>query len=188
MLCIPIIELRLRSKDIQLASMPSLPVVFLIDDHDAFSDSVVQLISSIGLGVERFASGGAFLQRLGDCAPGCVVIDLCKPHLDGMRVLDEIARQPLQLPTIVLTGQADVSLVVRAVHHGVVAFLEKQHASRTEILDAVQTALKLYSQRRAKSLRRQEIRARFAKLADPEQQVLHLLLQGDELVVQEKGL
>ena len=163
--------------------MQSPPTVYLINDNEAFNVSLVSLISSIGLETAIIASGGEFLQNLDSRRSGCVVIDLCKPHLDGMRVLDELERRLLPPPVIVLTEQADVRSVVRAAHHGVIAFLLKQHASRTEILDAIQTALKHDSQQRSIHARREELRVRFAALTTHERQVLDLLLSGDELLV-----
>jgi FixJ family two-component response regulator len=115
--------------------------VHLIDEQDSFSASLIELISSMRLRVITFSSGGDFLKALDADCSGCVIVDLGKPHLDGMRVINELARIPLSPPVIVLTGEADVSTVVLAAHRGVLAYLQKQQTSRTEILEAIQLAL-----------------------------------------------
>ena len=105
-------------------------------------------------------------------------MDLGKPHLEGMRVLDDVAQMAVPLPAIFLASQVEVSAVVRAARQGVFAFLEKHRVNRTEILDAVQLVLKLDADKRIHDLRRIEVRDRFLRSSSIERQVLDLLLQG----------
>lgn len=162
--------------------MPTPPTVFLINDDDLFSKSLVELISSVGLKIVRISSGSDYLQDFDHRHPGCVVIDLGKPHLEGMRVIEEFSRIPLRPTVVGLVDLVDVTVVVRAARHGVTVVLQKPHTSSTELLDAIQAAITQDAEQRAIHARGEEIRLRFDSLSVPERQVLELLLHGDELV------
>lgn len=157
------------------------PTVFLIDDDDTFYQTLVRLVSSVGLRTERQASGKTFLQTFDCNHPGCVLIDLGKPHLEGMHVLESLAPIPLRPPVIGLVDQADVKVVVRAARQGAAALLQPRHTSHTELLEAIQAAVAQDQQQRANFARGEAIRGRFDLLNASEWQVLELLLHGHDL-------
>lgn len=163
--------------------MHTSPTVFVINDNDMFCESLTELIASVGLRTERVASGGEYLQDFDGHRPGCVVIDLAKPHLEGMRVLEELSQMPLRPTVVALVDLVDVAVVVRAARHGVAVVLQMPQTSSTELLDAIQAAIIQDGQQRARHARSEEIRRHFDTLSPPELLVLDLLLQGDELVV-----
>lgn len=161
--------------------MPTSPTVFLINDNDVFDESLTTLISSVGLSTVRMTSGGTYLREFDSSRSGCVVVDLGKAHLEGMRVLEELSRIPLRPTVVGLIDTVDVTVVVRAARHGVAAVLQMPHTSSTELLDAIQTAISKDAQQRASHARGEEIRGRFDSLSPREWQVLERLLHGDEL-------
>ena len=161
--------------------MNSSPAVFLISDDSDFSEVLSKLIAAVGLKFSRFASGGEFLTSYDDGCPGCVVVDLGTPHVEGIRLLAELSRRPLRPPVVGLVTQVDVTAVVQAARHGVAAVLQMQHTSSTELLDTIQAAIAQDARQRANLARGEEIRGRFDSLTSGEWLVLERLVQGDEL-------
>ena len=60
------------------------PTVFIVDDDEAFRDSVQELVSSVGLPVRTFRSALEFLQGFDPAQPGCVVADVRMAHMSGI--------------------------------------------------------------------------------------------------------
>lgn len=114
--------------------------VFIVDDDAAVRDSLAMLIESAGFKAEGFASGRAFLARAPLPPQSCVLLDIHMPGMSGLQLQDEMARTGLKLPVIVMTGQADVPLAVRAMKAGAFDFIEKPFSDEA-MLDRVRDAL-----------------------------------------------
>jgi CheY-like chemotaxis protein len=98
--------------------LPPHPVVFVVDDDPAMRDSLRWLIESTGLLVETFADARPFSARIRPEVPGCLVLDIRMPGLSGLDLQTELDRRGIGLPTIVVTGHAEVPMAVRAVKAG----------------------------------------------------------------------
>ena len=94
---------------------------------------------SVGLSVETFASGAAFLESIETRLPDCVVLDLRMPQIDGFSVQASLARTCAALPVIILTGHDLPQDRERAMQGGASAFLRKPVLDRT-LLDAISAA------------------------------------------------
>lgn len=99
--------------------------VYLVDDEEAVRRSVSFLLRTSGFHVELFASGTDFLREAKNLAPGCVLLDVRMPEMDGLAVQRELVARGVMLPVIVLTGHGDISTAVQAMKDGAVDFLEK---------------------------------------------------------------
>lgn len=99
--------------------------VYLVDDDDAIRRSVGFMLKTSGFSVEAFASGVDFLKVARRLEPGCVVLDVRMPEIDGMCVHAEMKARGVALPVIVMTGHGDVTVAVAAMKAGAVDFLEK---------------------------------------------------------------
>lgn len=63
------------------------PTVFVVDDDASARRSVARLLRSAGCAVETHASAAEFLRSdSGRPRPGCIVLDLRMPELDGLDV------------------------------------------------------------------------------------------------------
>jgi two-component system, LuxR family, response regulator FixJ len=117
-----------------------IPAVFIVDDDEAVRDSLAMLIESAGMKAETFDSGRKFLAKTAFPLPACLLLDVHMPEISGLQLQDELARRGIELPVIVMTGQADVPLAVRAMKAGAVDFLEKPFTDEV-LLDTVRRAL-----------------------------------------------
>lgn len=114
--------------------------IFILDDDDAVRDSLSMLIESAGYKAETFASCREFLARSPFPPHVCLLLDIHMPEMSGLQLQDEMARRGLKLPVIVMTGQADVPVAVRAMKAGALDFIEKPFSDEV-ILDSLRNAL-----------------------------------------------
>ena len=136
-------------------------VVFVVDDDAPTRESLNNLIRSVGLKANLFASAQEFLRSQPANVPSCLVLDVRMPGLSG---LDLQAR----------TAEAGV---VRAMKAGAVEFLTKPFRDQ-DLLDAIQQALELDRKARAQQAEIQELRTRFASLTPREQEVMARVVTG----------
>src|SRR6185312_4356923 len=70
-------------------SMPTDPVVFVVDDDDAVRDSLGVSLKLAGHAVETFDSATAFLAGGAWSRPGCLITDIRMPDMDGLELQEE---------------------------------------------------------------------------------------------------
>ena len=99
--------------------------VYVVDDDDTVREAVTLLLRLEGYDVQAFSSGDTLLVALDDLPPGCVVLDIKMPGMDGPLVQAELGRLRPDLTVIMITGDGDVPLAVRAMKAGAADFLEK---------------------------------------------------------------
>src|SRR4029453_6794074 len=153
------------------------PVVFVVDDDPAMRDSLRWLIESTGLTVETFADAQTFLARIRPELPGCLVLDVRMPGMSGLDLQAELARRGIGLPTIVVTGHAEVPMAVRAVKAGAIDFIEKPFSDQL-LLDRVRQGIEMDRRERDGRERRGEVLRRLGLLTQREREVLELVVAG----------
>ncbi|MBX9880389.1 MAG: response regulator transcription factor [Sphingomonas sp.] len=99
--------------------------VYVVDDEEAVRRSLGFLLRTSGYQASLFASGTEFLREARGLEPGCVLLDVRMPEMDGLEVQREMAARGITLPVIVLTGHGDITTAVQAMKAGAVDFLEK---------------------------------------------------------------
>lgn len=118
-----------------LATMTSR-VVHVVDDDDAIRRSVGFLLRTSGYTAVTYATGTAFLHVVGAAEPGCVLLDVRMPDIDGLEVQRLMIERGIALPVVVLTGHGDLSVGIRAMKAGAVDFLEKPF-EKAMLLEAI---------------------------------------------------
>jgi DNA-binding NtrC family response regulator len=116
------------------------PCVFVVDDDRSMRESLRDLLCSMGLTVQTFASAHQFLTSPRPEAPGCLVLDVQLPGLSGLELQQELARGQAPLPIIFITGHGDIPMTVRAMKAGAIDFLTKPFRDE-DLLSAVAQAL-----------------------------------------------
>jgi FixJ family two-component response regulator len=153
------------------------PVIFLVDDDVSFLASLARLLRASGFLVKAYGSAGEFLAQRPTGVPGCVIMDLKMPGMNGMELQSALAKTENPLPVIFLTGQGDVPSSVTAMRHGAEDFLAKL-APQEELLAAVQRALRRDAMERAQRVRKSELQTRFTTLTPRDREVLTHVLRG----------
>jgi DNA-binding NtrC family response regulator len=115
-------------------------LVYVVDDDPSAREGVAGLIRSAGLMAETFASGEEFLAAPRPKLPGCLVLDVNLPGVNGLDLQQELAKSNVQVPIIFLTGHGDIPMTVRAVKAGAANFLTKP-VDDEELLKAIRRCI-----------------------------------------------
>jgi two-component system C4-dicarboxylate transport response regulator DctD len=114
--------------------------VLIVDDERDVREALGQTIELADLDVVR---AGSFVEAKDYIDPsfdGVIVTDLRMPGRDGFFLLDHVRKIDPDLPVILLTGEGDVPLAVKAISDGAFAFLEKPCGAK-DFLATVERAL-----------------------------------------------
>jgi len=151
--------------------------VFVVDDDVAMRRSLENLIRSVGLRVEAFASAQEFLRSKRPDVPGCLVLDVRLPGLSGLDLQKRMAEADMEIPIIFITGHGDIPMTVQAMKAGAVEFLTKPFRDQ-DLLDAIQQALEHDSKAREQRAEVEVLRSRFDLLTPREREVMPLVVAG----------
>lgn len=152
-------------------------VVYLVDDEEAIRKSAGFVLSRAGFKVQTYGSGVEFLKQAKAAPPGCVLLDVRMPDMDGLEVQAAMAERGIAMPIIVLTGHGDVTTAVQAMKAGAVEFLEKPF-EKAALLDALERAFARLERRGSRELEEREARTRIAALTPREREILEGLAKG----------
>ena len=158
--------------------MTTLPTVFVIDDNPGLRRSVQALLEAAGLPVETYASADEFLAHWDAGRPGCMLLDVRLRRSSGLDLQEELRRRRVTLPTIVVTGYADVPTSVRAFKGGAIDFLQKPVPPK-KLLERIREALEIDRQARAVAVQRDVMADHITHLTPRERQVMDLLALGN---------
>ena len=154
-----------------------VPTVFIIDDDRGMRQAIQDLVESVGLRAEAFATGQDFLRKQLTGGPGCLVLDVRLPQLSGLDFQRQLAETGVQIPIIFITAHGDIPMSVRALKSGAVEFLTKPFRDQ-DLLDAIQQALQRDSAARAQQTEMHELEQRFQSLTVREREVMTLVVSG----------
>ena len=101
------------------------PYVYVVDDDRDIRRSLSFMLGASEIRSYPFGSGADFLDALPDLEPGCILLDLRMPQMDGFQVMDELTRRGVDWPVVVMTGHGEVPVAVRAMKLGAIDFIEK---------------------------------------------------------------
>lgn len=153
------------------------PIVYIVDDDNGMRTSLAWLLESVGIQSRGFVSAAEFLGGLDVEVPGCLVLDVRMPEASGFDVQDALNRRGATLPIIFVSGHGDIPMSVRALQQGAIDFVEKPYNSQ-QMIERIQRAMKLASQRHATDIRQRALRQRVNSLTLREKDVLRGLIEG----------
>jgi len=151
--------------------------VFIVDDDDAFRESLRWLIESVGLQVETYASGNEFLAAYEEGKHGCLILDVRMPGINGLDLQSDLCKRFPDLPIIVVTGHGDVPMAVRAMKAGAMEFIEKPFNDQM-LLESIENALGEEARIRKSKAYRDDICARLGTLTPREHEVMKRVVIG----------
>jgi len=153
------------------------PVVFIVDDDASVRRSIQDLLSSVALRSQSFATPQEFLDSKRSDCPSCLVLDIRLPGMSGLDFQRELAQAGVQLPIIFITGHGDVPMSVQAMKSGAVEFLMKPFRTQ-ELLEAIQQALDRDKKLREGRREIADLRHRYETLTPRECEVMELVVSG----------
>ena len=154
------------------------PTVFIIDDDISVREGISDLLGTVGLGVETFASTQEFLDSKRPDAPGCIILDVRLPGRSGLDFQQTLGQLGIRLPVIFISAHGDIPISVRAMKSGAMEFLTKP-VNEQQLLDAVQAGIERDRASRQDSALAAELRARFDTLTSREREIMSLVVSGN---------
>jgi FixJ family two-component response regulator len=151
-------------------------VVYVVDDDPSVQEALTDLLSSAGFNAVAFGSCGAYLQESKPEVPGCLVLDVKLPDVNGLDFQRQLSATD-HIPIVFITGHGDIPSTVRAMKAGALDFLTKPFSDEA-LLQAVKAALD--QDRKALKDRTElaELKARYSSLTPRERDVLPLIVAG----------
>lgn len=151
--------------------------IYLIDDDDAVRRSAGFMLQTIGFAVDSYASGATFLKDVARLAPGCILLDIRMPGMDGLEVQRALNERGIAFPVIVLTGHGDVNVAVGAMKAGAMDFIEKPF-EKAVLLAALEEGFAQIERSDRHKARASEAALRLNVLTTREHDVLEGLVRG----------
>jgi two-component system, LuxR family, response regulator FixJ len=152
-------------------------VVYLVDDDEAIRRSAGFMLKTSGYIVKAFASGVELLKEAKELSPGCILLDVRMPEMDGLQVQSALQERGIGLPVIVMTGHGDVGVAVQAMKAGAVDFIEKPF-EKAVLLSAIEEGFNRIERAGRGRARAEEALVRLQALTPRERDVLEGLVQG----------
>src|SRR2546423_9409811 len=147
-----------------MSSSTSLPVfspgapaaeertVLVVDDEEMIQELISGALAGAGYACDRASNGAEALERLADRESAFILTDVRMPMMDGLELLDQVRLHHPDTFVILLTGAAEVPIVVRALRSGASDFLTKPF-SIAELLERLHAA----ADRRTQYLRERHV-------------------------------
>lgn len=158
--------------------MSAETTVYVVDDDDGVRQAVGFLLRAANLTVKLFDSAVDFLDNYEPAdSPGCLVLDLQMPGMDGLGLQAALQDRDIHLPIVFLTGHGDVPAAVQAIQGGAVDFLEKPFDA-DRLLQCIKRALDADLKAREQTRQLEHINRKLGLLTERERQVFDGVVAG----------
>lgn len=113
--------------------------VFLIDDDVGTLTALSEFLRAAGYATKTYYSSQAFISGHDVSIPGCTILDLSLPELNGLELQQSLLDQGIDRPLIFISGKTAVPEIVRAMKAGAIDFLIKP-VDEAQLLKAIRSA------------------------------------------------
>ena len=114
-------------------------LVLVVDDEPSHAALVRRWLEHAGYSVEEARSGSACLGMLDNMLPSVILLDIHMAGIDGFQVVDTLKKRQSDVPVVMLTGDAGVAQVVRAMQAGAWDYVTKP-TDRRKLLTTIRNA------------------------------------------------
>lgn len=151
--------------------------VFIVDDDPSICEGLENLLESVGLPAESYASAEAFRQNWTTEDAGCLLLDARLPGISGVAFQEQMRATGIELPIVFMTAHGDIPMVRKVMKAGAVEFLIKPF-QKEELLRAVGEAFALDRAKREAAEGLRKIRALIDCLSPRERTVMAMVTAG----------
>lgn len=153
------------------------PLVYVVDDDEAFRDSLRWLLESSGYRVVAYDSADRFLEGYRSGTGACLVLDVRMPGKTGLELQQDLNRRGVTIPMIFVTGHGDVPMAVNALKSGALDFIEKPFKDE-DLLALIEKAVATQAAARVEDAQRQGTAERLATLTQREREIMDRVIAG----------
>ena len=151
--------------------------VYIVDDEEPVRKALRFLTKSVDLKSESFENAGDFIDSLDHIGPGCLLLDVCMPDMNGLELQAALREKNIDIPVIIITGHADVPTAVKAMKAGASDFIEKPFDSE-ELLERIHKCLSGEAKRQRNTELTRLAAERLSRLTRREYEVMQALVAG----------
>ena len=152
--------------------------VYLVDDDAGVLKALSRLLRAKGYDVRPYSSPQLFLEEHDVTVPGCAVLDVSMPGLDGLELQRALtATNGFHRPVLSVTGKGDIPTSVRAMKAGAIDFLTKP-VKDVDLFEAVSRAEARDAELRRLHSEMESIQAKVGTLTPREREVLTHVVAG----------
>lgn len=152
------------------------PCVFIVEDEYPVRHSLGLVMETAGYAYQTFESAEDFLQNYCPGQPGCLLLDVNLPGLNGDELQAELIRRKIRLPIIFLTAYGDIPMTVRAIKAGAVDFLTKP-VPREVLIERIQAVLQHETQTHEQTVEQDLCMSQYG-LTSREMEIMSLVVAG----------
>lgn len=163
--------------DHAVASEAEPATIFVVDDDAQLRATLSLLLESRGFNVHAYHSAEAFLSNYRPVRPGCIVLDVGMPGMNGLTLQNTLASRGVNLPIIFLTGEGDVPEAVEAIKGGALDFLRKP-VSSDKLIKGIQAAIRYDLERHQEDEKKEHALDCLKRLTRREREIMQLLVSG----------
>ena len=163
--------------------------VHVVDDDESVRSALSRLFRATGHSVRTFESAQAYLTEASPEEPGCVVLDIKMPGMDGLTLQERMSDRGFNAPIVFVSAYGDIPASVRAMKHGAVDFLEKPF-EQDDLLGAVDRAIALDTELRERRSSNARFRRGLENLTSREYEVMTYVIAGrlNKVIARELGI
>jgi FixJ family two-component response regulator len=120
--------------------LPQPLIVSIIDDDISVRVAVADIVRSMDLTANTFASGQDFLTSNSLADTACIVADVQMPGISGIELQQALKVKDLKIPMIFITAYSDERIRAKALDGGAICFLNKPFGGGA-IIECIERAL-----------------------------------------------
>lgn len=163
--------------------------IAIIDDDELVSDSLTELLDSVGYQSSKFTTAIEFLNNFNQQEIECILLDVRMPGMSGIELQHKLNAMNVKTPIIIMTGHGDIPMAVQAMKDGAFEFMQKPFRDQ-ELLDVISKALVKNAENILHDNKYREIQHKIQQLTAREKQVIDCVLEGkaNKIIASELGV
>ena len=99
--------------------------IYIVDDDVSVCRALAVLLATYGFRVDTFTSAEEFFRAVPNSIPGCLILDIHMPGLDGWETQQRLLKSGSNRPVIIMSADKNGGLNERVLKAGAVGFLQK---------------------------------------------------------------
>lgn len=151
--------------------------IYLIDDDPSICRSLAFTLSSSNYSVQTFDNPRAFLKDSLPISPAVILLDMRMPEMTGTELQTILKKNGRETPIIFISGESLPTEIIEAMKLGAIDFLLKPF-SMESLMTAIESGLNKDRARQNELVQDMDIRQRFGRLTEKEQEVCRLMIKG----------
>ena len=151
--------------------------IYLIDDDPSICRSLAFTLSSSHYSVQTFDGPHAFLKDSLPISPAVILLDMRMPEMSGTELQNKLLKNGRETPIVFISGESQPTEIIEAMKKGAIDFLLKPFSMQS-LMTAIESGLNKDRSRQNDLVKDLDIRQRFSRLTEKEQEICRLMIKG----------